>query len=296
MTTISIIGSGFVGSATGKFLASEGNKVIFCDVREEVVENLKIEGFQATTDIENAVLNSDLSFITVATPSTENGIDLKYFIPAAEQCGKALAKKKGFHAFVVKSTTIPTTTEKHFITTLEKFSGKKADRDFGVVYNPEFLTEIAHSWTSDPSYARNHRNEDKLVIGEGKDKRAGDMLLSLYKNLNSPVFRTDYRTAELIKYANNCRLAAAVSFSNEIFLLCQKLGIDSQVVMDAVAADKRIGRYGSVHGKSFGGKCFPKDLRAIINFAEKELGIEPNLLKSVEKVNLHMKEKYGVRE
>jgi len=153
---------------------------------------------------------------------------------------------------------------------------------------------IHKSWTDDPSLERGFFTEDRIVIGEF-DKKSGDILESLYKSLNIPIFRTDLKTAELIKYACNCCLASRISYWNEIFYIAQKLGIDSEFVAKVAAMDKRIGKYGSVHGMAFGGKCFPKDLRAIIAFSE-SLGHNPEFLKAVENINERIKKDKGVRE
>jgi UDPglucose 6-dehydrogenase len=118
----------------------------------------------------------------------------------------------------------------------------------------------------------------------------------MFTHLNSPIIRTDYKTAEIIKYANNLRLATAISFSNEIFQICEELGIDGQKVAEIISLDKRIGKYGSVCGKAFGGKCFPKDLLAMIRFTESNTKHNPVFLKAIHHVNEAMKRKYGVRE
>jgi len=193
---------------------------------------------------------------------------------------------------VVKSTVVPGTTEKVVIPILEKYTGKKAG-EFGICMNPEFLTEISGTWSTDENTKKDFFTEDRIVIGE-YDKRSGDVLEELYKPLNKPIFRTDLRTAELIKYASNCMLATKISYWNEIFLICKELDIDSQIVANIVGLDPRIGKYGTVHGKAFGGKCLPKDLKAFISFAEKYR--KPKLLKAVDEINEAIKEKYGVRE
>jgi UDPglucose 6-dehydrogenase len=167
------------------------------------------------------------------------------------------------------------------------------DIDIGICMNPEFLTEMADTWTKDEGYKKDFFTEDRIVIGE-YDKKSGDILESLYNPLNKPIFRTDLKTAELIKYASNCMFATKISYWNEIFLICEKLGIDSQKVADIVGLDPRIGRYGTVHGKAFGGKCLPKDLKAFISFVEKYRNVR--LLKAVDEINEEMKKKHGVRE
>ena len=286
MERISIIGSGWVGTIIGKGLIELGNEVIFYDVVDKELPEF-------TKDINYAVRNSSVSFICVPTPTTPKGIDLSYIKEATENIGKVLSEKSDYHVVVVKSTVVPKTTEDVVIPILEKYSGKKAGEDFGVCMNPEFLTEISGSWSKDKSTKKDFFSEDRIVIGE-YDKRSGDVLERIYKPLNSTIFRTDLKTAEMIKYVSNCMLAAKISYWNEIFLICEKLGIDSREIANIVAMDPRIGRYGSVHGKAFGGKCLPKDLKALISFAKEYK--EPILLKAVDEINEEMKKKYGVRE
>ena len=282
---ISIIGSGWVGTAIGKGFTEVGYEVIFYDVVDKSLPNF-------TKDINYAIENSDLSFICVPTPTTRDGIDLRYIKEATKSIGKTVANKDSYHLVVVKSTVVPKTTENVVIPLLEKYSGKKTD-EFGVCMNPEFLTEISGSWSKDEGTKKDFFTEDRIVIGEC-DKRSGDVLEEIYKPLNKPIFRTDLRTAETIKYASNCMLATKISYWNEIFLICKELGIESQIIADVVGLDPRIGKYGTVHGKAFGGKCLPKDLKAFVSFAEEYH--KAKLLKAVDDINEEMKKKYGVRE
>ena len=286
MERISIIGSGWVGTIIGKGLIELGNEVIFYDVVDKKLPNF-------TKDINYVVMNSSVSFICVPTPTVGEEIDLSCVKDVMESIGRALSEKRDYHVVVVKSTVVPKTTEEVVIPILEKYSGKKAGEDFGVCMNPEFLTEISGSWSKDKSTKKDFFSEDRIVIGE-YDKRSGDVLERIYKPLNSTIFRTDLKTAEMIKYVSNCMLAAKISYWNEIFLICEKLSIDSQEIANIAAMDPRIGRYGSVHGKAFGGKCLPKDLKALISFAKEYK--EPKLLKAVDEINEEMKRKYGVRE
>jgi len=283
---ISIVGSGWVGMNVGKGFSKMGYQVIFYDVADKELPNF-------TKDINYAIKNSDISFICVPTPTNKDGIDLSHINEVCKKIGKSLANKGNYHLVVMKSTVVPRTTEEVVIPILEKYSGKKVGDDFGVCVNPEFLTEIESSWTDDDDYKRDFFAEDRIVIGE-YDKKSGDILEELYKPLNKPIFRVDLKTAEMIKYASNCMLATKISYWNEIFLICKKLDIDSQTVADIVGLDPRIGRYGTVHGKAFGGKCLPKDLKAFIKFAEKYR--EPKILKAVHEINEEMKKRYGVRE
>lgn len=291
---ISIIGSGTVGIAVGRGLKELGNKVMFYDIDEKRVQELRNLGFQATADLDHAVRESNISFLCVPTPTWKNKIDLRHVKSATESLARSLKNKEGYYVVVVKSTVVPTTTEKIIIPLLEEHSGKKVGPDIGVCTNPEFLTEIHHSWTDDSSLARDFFTEERIVIGEF-DKKSGDIIETLYKPLGVPIFRTDLKTAEMIKYAANCALASRISYWNEIYYICQKLGIDSNLVARVAAMDKRIGKYGTIHGKAFGGKCLPKDLEAFIGFAE-ELGYEPKLLKAIVEINERIKADRGVRE
>jgi UDPglucose 6-dehydrogenase len=287
MKKISIIGSGWVGTAIGKGFAEMGYEVIFYDVIDKDLPNF-------TKDINYAIENSEISFICVPTPTTNEGIDLSYIKEATKNTGIVLSKKRGYHVVVVKSTVVPGTTEEVVIPILEEYSGKSArEGEIGVCMNPEFLTEIENSWTDENSYKKDFFTEDRIVIGE-YDEKSGDLLAEVYKPLNKPIFRTDLKTAEMIKYASNCMLATKISYWNEIFLICNELGVNSQAVADVVGLDPRIGKYGTVHGKAFGGKCLPKDLKAFISFAEKYH--KTRLLKAVDDINEEMREEYGVRE
>ena len=286
MTTISIIGSGFVGERVGRGLMSLNHKVIFYDIAEKNLPNF-------TKDINYAIENSDISFVCVPTPTVERKIDLSYIKEAAKNIGNALRSKNDYHLVVVKSTVVPKTTENVVIPILEKCSGKKASENFGVCMNPEFLTEIESSWTEDKDFKKDFFTEDRIVIGE-YDKRSGDVLEEIYNPLNKPIFRTDLKTAEMIKYASNCILATKISYWNEIFLICKELDINSQAIANIVGIDPRIGKYGTIHGKAFGGKCLPKDLKAFISFAERYH--KPKLLKAVDNINGEMNKKYGMRE
>ena len=172
-------------------------------------------------------------------------------------------------------------------------TGKALGEEIGLCVNPEFLTEIASTWTDDEQYNRGFLTEDRIVIVE-YDRKSGDTLEQLYKPVGKPIFGTDLKTAEMIKYACNCMLATKISFWNEVFLICQKLGVDSQQVASIAALDPRIGKYGTVHGEAFGGKCLPKHLEAFISFAKDYHN--PALSAAVKEINNCMVEYYRVRE
>lgn len=294
MAKIGIIGSGVVGTIVGTGFMKLGNDVIFYDIDEKKVAQLKQQGLKATTDITQAIEDSEISFVSVPTPSVNGKIDLRFVKSATANIANVLKTRKNYHVVVIKSTVVPKTAEGVVKPILEGISGKQCGKDVGLCVNPEFLTEIHASWSDDGSMARGFFSEERIVIGEF-DKKSGDMVEQLYQPLNVPIFRTDLKTAEVIKYASNCALASRISYWNEIYYICEKLGVDSNLVAQVVGMDKRIGKYGTVHGKAFGGKCLPKDLQAFISFSE-EMGYAPILLKAISEINERIKKDKGIRE
>lgn len=285
MAKISIIGSGFVGATIGKGFKELGNDVIFYDISKERVGQLKSEGFDATDEIAYAIKNSDISFVAVPTPSGIDGkIDLGYLKSATKELARALRAKNKYHIIVIKSTVTPKTTEGVVKPIVEEFSGKKCGADFGLCMSPEFLTEVHKSWSNDPNMSRSFFTEDRVVIGEF-DKKSGDIIEKLYRPLGVPIFKTNIQTAEMIKYASNCILATRIIPWYDFKPICEKLGIDTQIVADIVAMDKRIGKYGSIiTGRGYQGKCLPKDVKAFINFS-REIGCNPTLLETIDRIN-----------
>jgi UDPglucose 6-dehydrogenase len=289
---IAIIGMGYVGLPTGIGFAINGNKVICVDRGEEKVKKInkgispiyepEIEdylkkalnkGLEATTDLKYAISNSDVSFICVGTPSKEDGsINLRDIENVSENIAEVLKDK--YHVVVVKSTVVPGSTEK-IIEILERVSGKKVGKDFGVCMNPEFLRE--------GKAMEDILNPDRIVIGE-YDSKSGDVLEKLYANFNAPVLRTNLKTAEMIKYASNSLLAAKISFANEIGNICKRLDIDVYDIMKGVALDHRISPHFLRAGIGWGGSCFKKDISAIIAYARK-IGYEPEFLQEILNIN-----------
>jgi len=271
-----------------------GNKVIFVDIDErkikminnaqppiyeegleELMQELKGK-YHATNDYRWAILNSDITFITVGTPSKPDGsIDLTHVKQAAKSIGKALRDKEDYHVVVVKSTVLPGTTEEVVKPILEKHSGKKAFKDFGLAMNPEFLREGVA--------LKDFLNPDRIVLGV-QDEKTKKILEELYEPINAPKLIVDIKTAEMIKYASNAFLATKISFANEIGNICKKLGIDSWKVFEGVGLDHRISPHFFKTGIGFGGSCFPKDVKALIKKAE-EIGENPLILKAVIEVN-----------
>jgi len=292
-------GTGYVGLTTAVCLASKGHltfcvgrskekiekickgfPIIYEESLEEVMKDVLAKGkLKPTTDLEKAVLNSDISFICVGTPNkTDGSIDLSQIQEVSEKIGQALAKKNNYHVVVVRSTVVPGTTEGLVLPILQRFSGKNAGVDFGVCMNPEFLRE--GQAIKDFLFPE----DIGIVIGEF-DERSGDALFELYKVFDAEIMRTNIRTAEMVKYARNSYLAKDVSFANEIANICQKCGADYLEVKKGMEMDARIGRGRFLDaGVGFGGSCFPKDVRALVAKAA-EIGVEPKLLKATLEIN-----------
>ena len=292
---ISIIGTGYVGLITGVTFAQLGNDVVLVDIikekvdmvnraeapiyekgLEEALKELVASGkLRATTDMEKAVLSSEITFIAVGTPSREDGsIDLSFIHSAVESIAKAIGKKDGYHLIVIKSTVIPGTTE-GLIPFIEENTGGAAGNDFGVAMNPEFLREGVALEDS--------MNPDRVVLGV-MDERGERMLKELYSPMDAPILTVSLTTAEMIKYTANAFLATKISFSNEIANICDLIGVNVDDVMKGVGMDHRISPYFLRAGAGFGGSCFPKDVKALIS-AGLEKGYEPQLLKEVIELN-----------
>lgn len=296
MMKIAIIGTGYVGVTTGIAFAKHNFNVVCVDKIKEKIESLNngIASFyepglnkmlkklvnkgllKGSINLEKTVKNSNTSFICVGTLSLPNGsVSLEYVKDVAKDIGKALEKKKGYHLVVVKSTVIPLTTEKIVLPIIEKYSGKKAGKDFGICMNPEFLKE--------GDALNDALHPDRIVIGE-YDKKSGNVLMKLYKGFKCRKVRTNLRTAEMIKYASNSFLATKIMFANEMANICEKFGIDVYKVMKSVGLDKRISPYFLNAGCGFGGSCFKKDISAIV-CAAKSKGYESKILETILEMN-----------
>ncbi len=299
---ISVIGSGYAGLVNAVGFAHLGNHVTCADIDQKKIDRINSgkspifeEGLEdmlkdslekgnikATTNIEQAVTQTDLTFIAVGTPSNEDGsINLKYIETVSKDIGNILKNKESYHLIIVKSTVVPGTTEDVVGTIIEQTSGKKRGTDFGLAMSPEFLRE--------GKAMHDYLNPDRVVIG-AHDKKSADILLELNKPLTGNIITTDIKTAEMIKYTSNAFLAAKISFTNEIGNICKKLNIDVYDVMKGVGADFRISPYFLNAGCGFGGSCFPKDVKAIIA-KSKQLGYTPALLESAITVNKNQPKK-----
>lgn len=272
---ISIIGAGVMGQATGIGLDMKGNEVVFYDIDKKKLATLKEKGYKVAEDIVAAVYDSNVLFICVPTPTVDGLMDFSYVKGATINIAEALCKVKKYRVVVVRSTVLPSTTRCKVVPLLEQYSGLKAGTDFGVCMNPEFLRA---------RYAlQDFLNPNRIVIGE-LDKKSGDTLARLYKFFDAPLFRIDMDLAEMVKYTANAFLASKISFFNEIFIICKELGINPEPVSKIVALDPRIGEYGVYGGRPFEGSCFPKDLKAFVNYVKKKK-INPRLLEEALHIN-----------
>jgi UDPglucose 6-dehydrogenase len=275
---ISVVGSGVVGRATGIGLSTKGHEVIFYDIDGKTLNDLKGQGYDTRDNLGEAINSSEIIMISVPTPTINSQINLDCVLTAAKNTGIALAESNEYKLVALRSTVLPSTTRGRVLPLLEKHSKLKSGTDFGVCFNPEFLTE--------KEAINDFLNPSRVVIGE-LDTKSGDMLQNVYNNFHTKIIRTSLENAEAIKYASNLFLATKISFFNEFYLICQRLGLNAKIVSEAVALDPRIGKYGIYGGKPFGGKCFPKDLAAFTHFVKMH-DITPELLDAVQHVNEEM--------
>ena len=296
---ISIFGLGYVGAVSAGCLSSDGHEVIGVDtsqtkvdlinsgqtpiiekdIGQMVADSVVAGKLRATTDVREAVFETEVSMICVGTPSQLNGnLDLSYVRRVCEQIGAALAVKDSFHVVVARSTMLPGSMRSVVIPTLEASSGKKAGRDFGVCNNPEFLREGTAVW--------DYYNPPKTVIGE-TDVQSGEILLGLYEKMDAPLVRTDIETAEMVKYADNAWHALKVTFANEMGNLSKSLGLDGTRVMEIFCADTKLNlsSYYMKPGFAFGGSCLPKDVRAL-TYKARNLDLDLPVLNSIMPSNL----------
>jgi len=283
MATISVFGLGYVGCVLAACLAERGHNVIGVDVNTMKVEslnrgespliepglgdlihkNVNAGRLKATQDTEWAVLNSDLSFICVGTPSNANGsLNTDYVTRVCEDIGSGLTKKNAFHIVVVRSTLLPGTTEEMLQPILENCSGKTTGIGFGLGYNPEFLREgTSIKDFFDPPYT---------VIG-ADDEKVMEAVKQVYSMLDAPLIEVPIKVAEMVKYVNNAFHALKVTFANEIGSICKQQNIDSHQVMEIFCMDRKLNLspYYLKPGFAFGGSCLPKDLRALLYHSRK---------------------------
>ena len=290
--SICIVGPGIVGQATGKVLVKKGIKVGFLGIIREQIEDLKKEGYTAFTKDEllNGSYNFDITMFTVPTPTVNGTIDLSILEHASADLGKRLRLFKKYHLVVVKSTVPPGTTENLVIPTIEKYSGKKAGRDFGACMNPEYLREkTAYDDTLNPWM---------ILVGE-YDKKSGDMLDLIYKDkFGCPIYRCELKTAEMQKYVHNLYNAVKITFFNEMRGIGKEIGADTEKMfkLAAISAEGMWNpKYGIGDRGPFDGSCLPKDTQAFFHWSQ-TWGFDASLLRTVIDVNNKLTNKLGLHE
>lgn len=291
---IAVFGLGYVGSVTAACLARMGHRVCGVDIAaakvqminqghspvlEKGLDRLVAQAvrkgtMRATEDAAEAVTGADLSLVCVGTPSRpDGGAQLEHVLHAAGEIGRALRSAKRYHTVAVRSTVPPGTMEGAVIPRLERSSGKKAGRDFGVCFHPEFLREGSslHDFFHPP----------KTVVG-ALEARSARRLVELWRPVKAPLFITSLKVAETVKYADNAFHGLKVAFANEFGAICKSLGIDSHEVMHIFVSDTKlnISPLYLKPGFAFGGPCLPKDLRALCSTAQ-VAGVEIPLLSSI---------------
>jgi UDPglucose 6-dehydrogenase len=288
---IAVIGTGYVGLVTGTCLAESGNQVICMDIDEgkigmlnagktpiyepgleELIDHNTSHGrLSFTTDMKAAVRHGDIIFIAVGTPPGEDGsADLKYVLGVARDIGKYM---NGYKVVVNKSTVPVGTGDK-----VRAAVASRTKQKFDVVSNPEFLKEGAA--------IEDFMKPDRVVIGTETPK-AIELMNELYApfvRTGKPILIMDIRSAEMTKYASNAMLATKISFINEMANICNSLGADIDSVRKGMGYDKRIGFEFLFPGVGYGGSCFPKDVKALVQTA-REHHVDARVLQAVEEVN-----------
>lgn len=259
---ILVVGSGVVGVATGKGFSRKGHAVTYVDINQERIYQLRQEGLQATTAVNVNWQNVDVVMLTVSTPTVNDRVLLDHIKAAAQDVGRGLAQTDKFVVVVVRSTVPPTTTEQCLTPILEQASGKQAGVDFGVCMNPEFLRQKTAVQDFDRPWI--------TVLGSS-DQRSAMWLNQLYAPFGSLIVHCTPTEAETIKYVNNIYNAVKISYFNEVHDICEKLGIDSNVVGATVARSAESmwnPLYGTRGGVPYGGACLPKDTAGFMAFCE----------------------------
>jgi GDP-mannose 6-dehydrogenase len=294
MAKLSVFGLGYVGCVTAACFARMGHSVIGLDVipakldaihagRSPIVEaemDSLIGGacaagtLRASSNVEEAMQQTELSFVCVATPSERNGrLNLQSIRQVCHEIGAALRKKAAFHTVVIRSTVLPGTIESVVIPTLESESGKKDGQEFAVCMNPEFMRE---------GTAVNDFFHPPFTIVGAKRPADAQPVLQLYGDIPGETFSSALAVAEMVKYTCNAYHALKISFANEIGAFCEQVGVDSGEVMKIFATDKKLNISAAYlsPGFAFGGSCLPKDLRSL-NYKAKELDLRLLLLDAI---------------
>jgi len=291
---LSVFGLGYVGSVSVGCLAAMGHTVTGVDVSPTKVDLINrgcspviepgLEGLiseavaagrlRATTQAAEGVRAAEVMLVCVGTPSNGNGnLDFTYVDRVCKDIGQELARRDDYPVVMIRSTILPGSTEERFIPTLERTSGRQAGKDFGVVFNPEFLRE----GTAVDDFYHSPFN----VVGQ-YDECGATKAAQLYAESEAPLLVVPLKVAEMVKYVNKTFHALKVAFANEVGSVCKAQGIDSHTVMDIFCRDAKLNLspYYLKPGFAFGGSCLPKDVRALIYHSHR-LDLSLPLLESI---------------
>jgi UDPglucose 6-dehydrogenase len=301
---LSFVGLGKLGLCMATCLAVKGNRVIGIDINKAVVDLVGMgvspivepglqeyitrasRNLSTTQDHREAVEQTDITYIMVATPSTgEGSFSNRYVEIALQSLAEDLGRsKKKFHIFVISCTVMPGSIAGSFIPLIEKASGRQLNKGFAICYDPDFvaLGSVIHDYL----------NPDFVVIGESSPE-AGERVAAIHRGLcdnNPPLFRMPLIDAEITKVALNCYICTKISFANALANLCEKIpGANVDNVTRAIGSDKRISPYYLRGGLSYGGTCFPRDTVAF-KAASKKFGYRDELIEAVDRVNEYQHE------
>ncbi|WP_200980092.1 UDP-glucose/GDP-mannose dehydrogenase family protein [Echinicola sp. 20G] len=293
---ITVVGTGYVGLVSGACFADVGIEVVCVDIDQKKIDKLKkgimpiyepgleeivVRNYQSgrltfSTNLGEAIQDSEVAFIAVGTPPGEDGsADLKYVLAVADEIGRTMND----YIVVATKSTVPVTTggkvKKAIQDALDK---RESALKFAVASNPEFLKEGAA--------VEDFLKPDRIIIGV-EDERAEDIMKRLYKPFQlsgDRIIYMDIPSAEMTKYTANAMLATKISFMNDIANLCELVGADANMVRSGIGSDPRIGNKFIYPGVGYGGSCFPKDVKAIVKTA-KQYGYDLRVLEAVEAVN-----------
>lgn len=297
---LTVIGTGYVGLVTGTCFAEMGNQVYCVDVNEKIINNLKkgiIPIYEPqlsdmvidnqnkgnitfTTDTKTSLEKSDIYYIAVGTPMSEDGsCDLTYVYNVASEIGQYM----NHDCYVVIKSTVPVGTSDEVKSIINEELDKRGEKfDFKMISNPEFLKE--------GSAVHDCLFPDRIIIGY-EDEECYQIMEELYEPFtdnNKNILFMNIKSAELTKYAANAMLASRISFMNEMANICEKTGANIEDIRIGIGTDKRIGSHFLHAGCGYGGSCFPKDVQGLISIAEQN-GLDPKLLKAIEDVNYNQK-------
>ena len=306
---VCVIGSGYVGLVTGIcFAANDKHDVIFFDTNFKKIEDLKkdkidiheknltqrlqsakkFKKINFSKNLSDGINNSKVIFVTVGTPINKKGnIDLSQIKEVTNQIANVLKKSSSYKVIIYKSTIPPGTISNYCLPIIEKITKKRNGIDFGVASNPEFLRE--------GSAVYDFENPKKIVIGSN-DKKTKKIILSIYENYlsNNKIINVNIETSEMIKYFSNSFFALLISFGNQLGNFCEKINVDFMEVLQAVGWDNRFLTKKEnkkpdflnylIPGIGYGGSCFPKDIKTLIQTAKKH-STNLSILQEVDKVN-----------